>query len=160
MKKRSLFTGLGFALWGALVLLNNLGKPRVQTLHAPDIIGIMASGFCFGIAFMFLLMGFMPRKVIGGGQASSASTFLLPRSTHGCNSALWPAAGETAARILSADMGGFAAGAPVASGLCSVRNGSAGVYNPRVGPWEVKAPRSSCAGEDSTPLRGDSRHPV
>jgi hypothetical protein len=64
MKKRSLFIGLGFALWGSLVLLNNLGKPRVEALHVPDILGIMASGFCFGIAFTFLLMGFLTRNVL------------------------------------------------------------------------------------------------
>ena len=55
MKKRSLLIGLGLALWGALVLLHNLGKPRVHSLHGSDIVGIMASGFCFGIAFMLLL---------------------------------------------------------------------------------------------------------
>lgn len=64
MKKRSLFIGLGFALWGSLVLLNNLGKPRVEALHVPDILGIMASGFCFGIAFTFLLMGVLTRNVL------------------------------------------------------------------------------------------------
>jgi hypothetical protein len=47
MKKRSIFTGLGFALGGTLVLLNNLGKPRVEALHGSDVLGIMASGFCF-----------------------------------------------------------------------------------------------------------------
>ncbi len=66
MKKRSLFMGLGFAVWGTLVLLNNLGKPRVEALHVPDILGIMASGFSFGIAFMALLMGFVTRRERGG----------------------------------------------------------------------------------------------
>jgi len=100
-----------------------------------------------------------PSPGISAGP-SSASTFQLPRGTHGCNSARLPAAGETAARILSADRGGFAAGAPAASVFHLAPEHPAGVYNPRVGPWEVKAPRSSCSGEDSTPLRGDSGHPV
>lgn len=91
---------------------------------------------------------------------SSAATFLLPRGIHGCNSALLPAAGERVARILSADMGGCVAGAPAASVLRLAPDVAAGVYNPRVGPWEVIAPRSSCPGEDSTPLRGDCGHPV
>ncbi len=70
MKKRSVFTGLGLAWLGTMVLLNNLGKPRIEAanLHGSDILGLVASGFCFGIAFTFLLMGFMPRRVIGGGR--------------------------------------------------------------------------------------------
>jgi hypothetical protein len=100
-----------------------------------------------------------PSPGISAGP-SSAATFVLPHGTHGCNSDLLPAAGETAARILSADRGGFAAGVPVASVLCLASDVADGMYNPRVGPWEVKAPRSSCSGEDSTPLRGDSGHPV
>ena len=101
----------------------------------------------------------LPSPGISAGP-SSASTFRLPRGTHGCNTAPLPAAGEKAARILSAGTGGYVADAPAASGPCNVWNGPVGVYNPRVGPWEVKAPRSSCSGEDSTPLRGDSGHPV
>jgi hypothetical protein len=100
-----------------------------------------------------------PSPGISAGP-SSASTFLLPHGTHGCNSVRALAAGGTAARILSADMGGFAAGAPAASVRRHTRDGPTGVYNPREGPWEVKAPRSSCSGEDSTPLRSDSGHPV
>ena len=33
MKKSSRFAGLVLALLGAMVLLNNLGKPRVEALH-------------------------------------------------------------------------------------------------------------------------------
>jgi hypothetical protein len=62
MKKRSLFISLCFALWGLLVLWNNLSKPRVEALHGSDIVGIMASGFCFGIVFMILLMGYLTRR--------------------------------------------------------------------------------------------------
>ena len=68
MKKRSLFIGLCFALWGLLVLWNNLSKPRVEALHGSDIVGIMASGFCFGIAFMILLTGYLTRREGGGGR--------------------------------------------------------------------------------------------
>ena len=64
MKKRSLFPGLGLALLGTMVLLNNLGKPRIEAagLHGSDILGLVASGFCFGNAFAMLLMGFVTRK--------------------------------------------------------------------------------------------------
>jgi hypothetical protein len=40
---------------GAMVLLNNLGKPRVEALHGADIAGIMASGACLGVGFIGLL---------------------------------------------------------------------------------------------------------
>jgi len=39
MKKSSRFTGLVLTLLGAMVLLNNLGKPRVQALHGSDVAG-------------------------------------------------------------------------------------------------------------------------
>jgi len=91
---------------------------------------------------------------------SSATTPERLVGIPGCNSDLAPAAGETAARILSTDMGGIAAGVLVAFFVRHAPSGLAGLYNPREGPWEVKAPRSSCSGEDFAPLRGDSRHPV
>ena len=31
-------TGLGLTWLGAMVLLNNLGKPRVETLHGSDVL--------------------------------------------------------------------------------------------------------------------------
>jgi hypothetical protein len=70
MKKRIRFTGLGLALLGTLVLLNNLGKPRIEAagLHGSDILGLVASGFCFGIAFAMLLMGYWTRREGGGGR--------------------------------------------------------------------------------------------
>lgn len=55
MKKSSRFTGLFLALMGAFVLLNNLGKPRVAALHGSDVLGLVASGLCFGVAFVGLL---------------------------------------------------------------------------------------------------------
>ncbi len=55
MKKSSRFTGLILALMGTMVLLNNLAKPRVEALHGADIVGLLASGACFGIAIAGLL---------------------------------------------------------------------------------------------------------
>lgn len=100
-----------------------------------------------------------PSPDISAGP-SNATTSAPPAGTRGCNSALAIAAGETAARILSAGIGGSVAAAAAASAARRAWDGAVGVYNPRQGPWEMKAPRSSCPGEDSTPLRGDSGHPV
>ena len=55
MKKSSRFTGLVLTLLGAMVLLNNLGKPRVQALHGSDVVGLVASGICLGIGFVGLM---------------------------------------------------------------------------------------------------------
>jgi hypothetical protein len=55
MKKSSRFTGLVLALLGAMVLLNNLSKPRVEVLHVPDVLGLVASGMLLGIGFVGLM---------------------------------------------------------------------------------------------------------
>lgn len=44
MKKSSRFTGLMLTLVGTMVLLNNLGKPRIEALHGVDIVGLLAAG--------------------------------------------------------------------------------------------------------------------
>jgi hypothetical protein len=55
MKKSSRLTGLVLTLVGALVLLNNLGKPRIEALHGPDVLGLVASGMFFGIGLVGLM---------------------------------------------------------------------------------------------------------
>ena len=55
MKKSSRFTGLVLSLLGAMVPLNNLGKPRVEALHGSDVWGLVASGICLGIGFVGLM---------------------------------------------------------------------------------------------------------
>ena len=55
MKKSSRFTGLVLALLGAMVLLNNLGKPRIGALHGSDVVGLVASGILLGIGFVGLI---------------------------------------------------------------------------------------------------------
>ena len=57
MLKRSRFIGLFLALMGTMVLLNNLGKPRIEAagLHGSDILGLVASGICFGVGFVGLI---------------------------------------------------------------------------------------------------------
>jgi hypothetical protein len=55
MKKRSMFMGLCLSLLGSMVLLNNLGKPRVEALHGSDVMGLVASGMLLGIGFVGLI---------------------------------------------------------------------------------------------------------
>jgi uncharacterized membrane protein len=55
MKKSSRLTGVVVTVIGAMVLLNNLGKPRVEALHGPDILGLVASGMLLGIGFAGLM---------------------------------------------------------------------------------------------------------
>ena len=57
LKKSSRFTGLVFALLGAIKLLNDLGKPRVEALHGVDVFGLVAAGGLLGIG----LVGMMGR---------------------------------------------------------------------------------------------------
>ena len=72
-KKSSRFTGLVLTLLGAMVLLNNLGKPRVEALHGSDVWGLVASGICLGIGFIGLmgrlkLWSFGTSRVRGGDR--------------------------------------------------------------------------------------------
>jgi hypothetical protein len=55
MHKSSRLTGLILALLGLLVLLNNLSNPRIEALHGSDVVGLVASGICFGVAFVGLI---------------------------------------------------------------------------------------------------------
>ena len=60
MKNSSRLIGLVLTLMGATVLLNNLGKPRVEALHGSDVLGLVASGFLLGIGFAGLLAWLKP----------------------------------------------------------------------------------------------------
>jgi len=55
MQKSSRITGLLVALLGLMALLSSLSKPRVEALHGSDILGLVASGMCFGVAFVGLI---------------------------------------------------------------------------------------------------------
>jgi hypothetical protein len=55
MRKSSRITGLLLALLGVMVLLSNLGKPRISALHGSDILGLIACGVCFGVGFVGLI---------------------------------------------------------------------------------------------------------
>jgi hypothetical protein len=42
-------------MFGALALLRMIGNPRVQDLHGSDVLGLLASGLCFGAGLVLLL---------------------------------------------------------------------------------------------------------
>ncbi len=62
MKKLSPTMALMPCFFGFVALFNNLGKERVAALHGADIVGIMASGFCFGVTFSILMIWHNMRK--------------------------------------------------------------------------------------------------
>jgi hypothetical protein len=48
-------------MFGAFALLRMIGNPRVQTLHGSDVLGLIASGLCFGAGVALLLSKIMFR---------------------------------------------------------------------------------------------------
>ena len=42
-------------LFGLLSLVNVIGKPRFATLHASDIVQLLGTGMCFGVALTSLI---------------------------------------------------------------------------------------------------------
>ena len=54
-KKTSRVTGLVAALMGATFLLMILGNPRVEALHVPDVLKLVASGMFLGFGFAGLM---------------------------------------------------------------------------------------------------------
>ena len=50
-------------MFGAFALLRMIGNPRVQALHGSDVLGLIASGLCFGVGLALLL-----RKVTLRGE--------------------------------------------------------------------------------------------
>jgi hypothetical protein len=55
MKKTSRVTGLVAALMGATFLLMILSNPRVEALHVPDVLKLVASGMFLGFGFAGLM---------------------------------------------------------------------------------------------------------
>ena len=53
--RKSRMKGLLVALLGVMALLSSLDKPRVEALHGSDILGLVASGMCFGVGLVGLL---------------------------------------------------------------------------------------------------------
>ena len=63
MSKARMFVGLLLLMFGTFPLLNALGNPRIATLHGSDVVGLLASGLCFGFGLALLL-----RKLIFRGE--------------------------------------------------------------------------------------------
>ena len=57
-----IIVGLFMLMLGVPPLLNALGNPRVQTLHTPDVMGLIAAGLCFGFG-----LGLLSSKLIFRG---------------------------------------------------------------------------------------------
>jgi hypothetical protein len=55
MEKRSRIVGSILLIFGLMSLVSSLSKPRIGALHGADILGLIASGACFGIALVGLL---------------------------------------------------------------------------------------------------------
>ena len=53
-------------LFGLLSLFNMIGKPRFATFHAVDVVQLIATGMCFGVA-LATLVAFLRRT--GGDPA-------------------------------------------------------------------------------------------
>ena len=58
MPDRKRFMGPIFApvLVGAIGLFNLMSKPRFQTFHSVDVLQLIASGMCFGVALSALFL--------------------------------------------------------------------------------------------------------
>lgn len=60
-RRMRIIVGLFMMMLGVFPLLNAIGNPRVQTLHAPDVLGLIASGLCLGFGLGLLLSRLMFR---------------------------------------------------------------------------------------------------
>ena len=64
-KKRTLFTSLFILALAFPPFINSLDNPRLVGLRGPDILRLVAIGFCVGVAFGTFMTGFF-----GGRRAS------------------------------------------------------------------------------------------
>jgi hypothetical protein len=60
-RRTRIIVGLFMLMFGVFPLLNAMGNPRVQTLHGPDVLQLIASGLCFGFGLGLLLSKLMFR---------------------------------------------------------------------------------------------------
>jgi len=64
-KKRTVFASLAILAMGFAPFVNSLGNPNLSGLHGPDVLQLIAIGFCVGLALGMFLVGFF------GGRTSS-----------------------------------------------------------------------------------------
>ena len=55
IRKARMFVGLFVLLSGLPPFINAMSSPRVATLHGPDVMGLFASGLCFGFGLALLI---------------------------------------------------------------------------------------------------------
>jgi hypothetical protein len=55
-RRFGLIAAIMLALFGIAPLTNALENPRLAAVHGSDMLQLMACGFCFGAAFMLLLV--------------------------------------------------------------------------------------------------------
>jgi hypothetical protein len=63
MRRRRVIAGVFLLMFGTFALLRMIGNPRVQALHGSDVLGLLASGLCFGAGIALLL-----RRIILRGE--------------------------------------------------------------------------------------------
>ena len=63
-RKSLLSTGLVVVFLGLPPLLNSFDNPRVATLRGPDVLRLIAVGWCFGIGATLLAGGFMISRML------------------------------------------------------------------------------------------------
>jgi hypothetical protein len=56
-----MIVGVFLLMFGLLPLLNTIGNPRIQALRGTDVLGLIASGLCFGLGLGLLLSKLMFR---------------------------------------------------------------------------------------------------
>jgi hypothetical protein len=67
-KKWKMFRILAILAMGIPPLVNSLGNPRLAGLRGPDVLRLIAIGFCVGVAFALFLVEFVDFR---GGRGSS-----------------------------------------------------------------------------------------
>jgi hypothetical protein len=63
LRDRRIIAAVFLLMFGALALVRMIGNPRVQALHGSDVLGLLASGLCFGAGIALLL-----RRIILRGE--------------------------------------------------------------------------------------------
>ena len=55
-RKARMFVGLFVFLSGVPPFINGMSNPRVAVLHGSDVMGLLASGLCFGFGLALLII--------------------------------------------------------------------------------------------------------
>jgi hypothetical protein len=54
-RKARIFVGIFVLMSGVPPLMNAMDNPRLAILHGPDVMGLLASGLCFGFGLALLI---------------------------------------------------------------------------------------------------------